>query len=197
MGHTFHEGFSLRLEFLAHLLRGLESGRVPLVPFLAVRILPRHIPLIQVARDERNRSRLSKLYTACNMRGGILLLAITLIVVNIATVPPFFVFPSGYGGWKLPTYLVLFITAYVMASNPRFEESIEKNKVPTLLLGILTSLSIIALLAISLSDPSAMSRYYVLVSTIWALNGWCWVAAILGFGGKHHFASTINSQDLK
>jgi len=134
---------------------------------------------------EGNRNKFSKLHAACNRRGGILLLAIPLIVVNIAAVPPFFVFPSGYGGWKLPTYLVLFITAYVMASNPQFEESIEKNRVPTLLLGILTSLSIIALLAISLSDPSAMERYYVLVSTIWALNGWCWVAAILGFGRKH------------
>jgi hypothetical protein len=100
-------------------------------------------------------------------------------------VPPFFVFPSGYGGWKLPTYLVLFITAYVMASNPQFEESIEKNRLPTLLLGIITSFSIIALLAVSMTDPSAMERYYVLVSTIWALNGWCWVAAILGFGRKH------------
>jgi glucan biosynthesis protein C len=105
--------------------------------------------------------------------------------VNIAALPPFFVFPSGYGGWKLPTYLVFFITAYVIASNPHFEESIEKNRVPTLLLGILATLLIIALLAISMTDSSALSRYYVPVSTIWALNGWCWVAAILGFGRKH------------
>jgi hypothetical protein len=30
-----------------------------------------------------------------------------------------------------------------------------------------------------------MERYYVPVSTVWALNGWCWVTAILGFGRKH------------
>jgi glucan biosynthesis protein C len=134
---------------------------------------------------EGNRNKLSRLYAACNRRGGILLLAIPLIIVNIAAVPPFFVFPSGYGGWKLPAYLVLFITAYVMASSPQFEESIEKNKTTALLLGIITSLSIVALLAVGLSDPSAMERYYVLVSTVWALNGWCWVTAILGFGRKH------------
>jgi surface polysaccharide O-acyltransferase-like enzyme len=146
---------------------------------------------------EGTRNKLSKLYAACNRRGGILLLAVPLIVVNIAAVPPFFVFPSGYGGWKLPTYLVLFITAYVMASSPQFEESIEKNRVPTLLLGIITSLTIIALSAVGMSDPFAMERYYVLVSTIWALNGWCWVATILGFGSKrlsfnHRFLKPAN-----
>jgi len=134
---------------------------------------------------EGNRNKFSKLHAACNRRGGILLLAVPLIVVNMAAVPPFFVFPSGYGGWKLPTYLVLFITAYVMASNPQFGESIQKSRVPALLLGILTSFSVIALLAIILSDPYAMERYYLLVSTLVALNGWCWVTAIIGFGRKH------------
>ncbi len=135
--------------------------------------------------EDRNRKRLSKLYAACSRRGGILLLAIPLIIVNIAAVPPYFVFPSGYGGWKLPAYLVIFITAYVMASGPKFEESIEKSRRASLLLGILTTFSIIVL-AVSMTDISAMlQRYYVLISILWALNGWCWVAAILGYGRKY------------
>jgi surface polysaccharide O-acyltransferase-like enzyme len=140
---------------------------------------------------ERIRNKLSKLYAACNTRGGILLLAIPVIIVNIAAVPPFFVFPSGYGGWKLPTYLVLFITAYVIATNPRFEEAIEKNRLPTLLLGILTSLLILAVTAVTVGEPtgsgsgSGIDAYYAVVSTVWALNGWCWVTAIIGFGRKH------------
>jgi len=40
--------------------------------------------------------------------GGILMLAVPVVLVNIAALPPFFAFPSGYGGWKLPTYLALF-----------------------------------------------------------------------------------------
>ena len=140
---------------------------------------------------EETRNRLSKLNAVCNRRGGILLLAVPVILVNIAAVPPFFVFPSGYGGWKLPTYLVLFITAYVIATNPRFEEAIEKNRLPTLLLGILTSLLILAVTAITVGEPtgsgsgSGIDAYYVVVSTVWALNGWCWVTAIIGFGRKH------------
>ncbi len=143
------------------------------------------VNLFKLLAEERNRSRLSKLYAACNRRGGILLLAIPLIIVNIAAVPPYFVFPSGYGGWKLPAYLVLFITAYVMASSPKFGESIEKNRVPALLLGIITSLLVIVLSKVALSDTSEMERYYIPVSIVWALNGWCWVTAILGFGRMH------------
>lgn len=135
--------------------------------------------------EERNRKRLSKIYALCNMRGGILMLAIPLIIVNIAAVPPYFVFPSGYGGWKLPAYLILFITAYVMASSPQFEESIEKNRILALFSGIILSILIIALSIIFISDSSATERYYVPVSILWALNGWCWVTAILGFGRKH------------
>ena len=144
-------------------------------------------PFFKWLAKEVNRDRLSKLYAACNRRGGILLLAVPLIVVNIAAVPPYFIFPSGYGGWKLPAYLVFFIIAYVMASNPQFEESIEKNRTISLMLGIVISLIIIAVAASSggTSPSSGIDSSYVAVSTIWALNGWCWVTAILGFGRKH------------
>jgi len=139
-----------------------------------------------LARDVK-RDMLSKLHAVCNRRGGILLLAIPLIIVNIAAVPPYFIFPSGYGGWKLPTYLVFFITAYLLASNPQFEESIEKNRTVSLILGVVLSLIIIAVAASSggTSPSSGIDSSYVAVSTIWALNGWCWVTAILGFGRKY------------
>jgi hypothetical protein len=47
------------------------------------------------------------------------------------------------------------------------------------------------------SDPASMDRYCLLVSTVWALNGWCWVLAILGFGRKylsfnHRLLPTMN-----
>lgn len=141
-------------------------------------------PIFKWLANEVKRDRLSKLYAACKRRGGILLLAIPLIIVNLAAVPPYFVFPSGYGGWKLPTYLVLFIIAYVMTSSPQFEESIEKNRAISLMLGIIASATIIGLYAAvgkSLAGPS----YYILVSIVWALNGWCWVVAIVGFGRKY------------
>jgi len=144
-------------------------------------------PFFKWLAKEVNRERLSKLYAACNRRGGVLLLAIPVIIVNIAAVPPYFVFPSGYGGWKLPAYLMLFLMAYVMASSPQFEESLEKNRTISLMLGIVISVIIIVIAASTggTSPSSGIDSSYVAVSTIWALNGWCWVTAILGFGRKY------------
>ena len=137
---------------------------------------------------EENRNKLSKVYAVCNRRGGILLLAIPVVLVNIAAVPPYFILPSffsSYGGWKIPTYFVFFVTAYVMACNPKFEESVEKSRMLALLLGILTSFLAIGSLLIAEADPSGTASHYLTVSTFQALNGWCWVTAILGYGRKH------------
>jgi glucan biosynthesis protein C len=116
------------------------------------------------------------------------LLAIPVVLVNIAAVPPYFILPSffsSYGGWKIPTYFVFFVTAYVMACNPQFESSVEKNGMLALLLGILTSFLAIGSLLIAEADPSGVASHYLTVSTFQALNGWCWVTALLGFGRKY------------
>jgi len=145
------------------------------------------IPLFKWLAKDTSRKRFSKLYAACAKRGGLLLLAIPLIVVNIAAIPPYFVFPSGYGGWKLPAYLMLFILGYLMASSSGFEESLEKNKTISLILGVILSAIVIIVAASSggTSPSSGLDRSYVVISTLWALNGWCWVTAILGYGRKH------------
>ena len=145
------------------------------------------VPLFQWLRKESSRKKLSRLYAACNKRGGLLLLAIPIIIVNIAAVPPYFIFPSGYGGWKLPTYLMFFITGYLMASNAQFEESLEKNRKITLLLAVVLSIIVIVVAAATegTSPSSGLNSSYFIVSTIWALNGWCWVSAILGYGREH------------
>jgi len=156
-----------------------------------------------LARDE-NRKKLSKLYSACSRQGGMLLLAIPLIVVNIAAVPPYFVFASGYGGWKLPAYLVLFIAGYVMASSPMFERSIEKNRRVMLLLAVLLSLVVVVFTVLSGGTSSSVSKpsdaigvFYFVESIVLSLNGWCWVTALLGYGCKylsfnHRYLKTAN-----
>jgi glucan biosynthesis protein C len=136
---------------------------------------------------EENRNRLSKLYALCNKRGGLLLLAIPIIVVNILAVPPYFIHPSLFapnGGWKIPTYFVFFVTAYVMAANPRFIESIQKNRLPALLLALLTSVLSLGAFLIAESDPSGPTSHYVSIATYQVVSGWCWVVAILGYGHK-------------
>jgi len=137
---------------------------------------------------KENLSKVSKLHALCNRRGGVLLLAVPIVLVNIAAIPPYFIHPSlvsGYGGWKLPTYLTFFITAFLLACNPQFGESVEKNRIPAVLLGIVTSILAIGTFLIAESVPGGTASHYLSVSTFQALSGWCWVVAILGFGRKH------------
>jgi len=138
---------------------------------------------------EENRSKISKLAAVCNRHGGIFLLAIPLIIVEIVALTPFSVTPSSYGGGaraQLPVYLVFFILAYVLASDSRFEQSIDKNGIPALIIGIVTSVLIIVFTTV-LGVKALLHTvllYYVLFSAVWAFNGWCWVIAILSFGRK-------------
>ena len=143
------------------------------------------VHLFKWLTKETNRNKISRLGAVSDRRGGVFLLSIPMIIVNILAVPPFFIFPSGYGGWKLPTYLALFITAYVLASDSQFLHSIDRNRVPALLLGTAASAVIIALFVTLSPEVLTVPFWYVIVSTVVAFNGWCWVIAILGFGRRH------------
>jgi glucan biosynthesis protein C len=137
-------------------------------------------------KKQENRSRISRLATITNRRGGIFLMAIPLIIINVVTVPPFFVFPTGYGGGKLPTYLAFFVTAYFLATDTRFGESIDKNKVLALSVGVGTHVFMLFWL-VTFGDEAFTTTtpiYYIIVSVLWALNGWSWTMAILGFGRR-------------
>ncbi|WP_287585915.1 acyltransferase family protein [Candidatus Borrarchaeum sp.] len=128
--------------------------------------------------------KISKLATICNRRGGIFLLAIPLIIVDLAAIPPFFVFPSGYGGWKLPTYLIFFILAYVVASNSQFMQSIDKNGLIALIVGIVTSVLILVVFIAFGLDVLVSLSGYLLFTPLWAFNGWSWIIALLFLGRK-------------
>ena len=126
-------------------------------------------------------------------------MAIPLIIVDVAAIPPFFVFPSSYGGWKLPTYLAFFILAYVMASNSQFGQSIDKNRIPAIVMGVITSVLIIVLF--SMLGEAAIATIYVPFTILWAFNGWCWVTAILSIGRKllsfnHRYLGFFNELTL-
>ncbi len=128
--------------------------------------------------------KISKLATICNRRGGIFLLAVPLIIVDLAAIPPFFVFPSGYGGWKLPTYLTFFILAYVVASDSQFMQSIDKNGLMALIIGIITSVLIIVLFIMFGTEVAGTIDGYLLFTPLWAFNGWSWIIAVLFLGRK-------------
>ncbi len=146
------------------------------------------VHILKWLRKEENRSKVSKPAAVCNRLGGIFLMAIPLIIVDIVSIPPYFVFPSFYGGWKLPTYLAFFILAYILSSDSQFEQSIDKNGIPAFVTGIITSILIIIAFSVfgveALGTMSGYTLYSLLLSILWTFNGWCWVITILSFGRK-------------
>ena len=192
LGPYFTNFFPFTLQFSATYLANSNQGIYLWYLFWLFTFSLITFPLFKWIGKETTRTRLAGLYAACSRRGGMLLLSIPIILVNIAAIPPYLIFPSGYGGWKLPTYLALFIVAYIIASSPHFEASLEKNRLISLIIALMTSAVVIAVAAATqggtqgvASDPVSIGGSYLLVSTIWALNGWCWVTAILGFGSKY------------
>jgi surface polysaccharide O-acyltransferase-like enzyme len=133
---------------------------------------------------QENHDRISRLATMMNRLGGIFLLAVPIVIINVIAVPPFFVFPSGYGGGKLPTYLAFFVMAYLLATDSRFGESIDRNTVLALLVGVGTTLSIV-LWVLTFGEAFASTvPMYMVVSVFWALCGWSWAIAIIGLGRR-------------
>lgn len=74
----------------------------------------------------------------------------------------------------------------MLASDSKFEQSVDKNGIPALVTGIITSVLIMlvftGLLGLEALLPTIL--YYIIFSILWAFNGWCWVIVILSFGRK-------------
>jgi hypothetical protein len=106
--------------------------------------------------------------------GGIFLLGIPLAIIE------FSLDPEGlgmreFGGWSVVQYLCLFSYGFLIASNPGFQQSIEKHRHAALALGVTLHLA-------SLFLPE--SAGYTAHMIIRAFNCWSWLVAILGYGGR-------------
>ena len=178
--NVFPFDFNLRLTYLASSTQGLYLWY--LFWLFIFSLITVHF--FKYLRKEQMRQKISKLATVCNQRGGIFLMAIPLIIVDLVALPPIFAFPSDYGGWKLLTYLAFFILAYMLASDSKFEESIDKNGRLALVLGIITSILIIILFGTFGVESLTLISFYILFTIVWAFNGWCWIIVILSIGRK-------------
>jgi glucans biosynthesis protein C len=113
----------------------------------------------------------------------VLALVLAIAVVNIG------VYPDGYwgnrnGGWNIVTYLLFFITGYLIFANPRIMESIRRLRWPALGAGVVALAGIGFGLLAALADPVAYygSARFILAGLAQSICVWGWLLAILGFG---------------
>ena len=110
-----------------------------------------------------------------NKPGGILLLGIPLAIIEFSFDPEG-LGRRDFGGWSVFQYLCLFFYGFLLASDYRFQRSIEKHRFVALVLGIGLHLA-------SLFLPQ--SAGYTVHMIIRAFDCWCWLVAILGYGGHY------------
>lgn len=111
-------------------------------------------------------------------------------MIYLFSIPVFFIErivnlqPEGigkrdFGGWSLLTYLVFFISGYVIALDDRFKQAIKKQRNLSFFLVIITT--IIGFLLMNSGWP----RSNVAFSLLRSFNSWFWLFAILGYGSKY------------
>ncbi|MFX1340317.1 MAG: acyltransferase family protein, partial [Promethearchaeota archaeon] len=81
------------------------------------------------------------------------------------------------------TYLTIFILGFLIVSDSRFENSIDRNKKLALILAIITSFIVIIFLGPGY-DPFGNPVGYAIYWTSFSFSGWCWLIAIYGYGKK-------------
>jgi glucan biosynthesis protein C len=140
------------------------------------------LPIFLFLNTNGGKRFLSKLASFSKEPYVILLFALPVVIIELlVNLQPQGIGIRVFGGWSLATYLIIFLMGYIIASNSGFQESLEKSKTVTLILAVI---GMVAVLAMFKLQPTTTSLY-VLKVCVRGLNGWFWVAAILGFGYKY------------
>jgi hypothetical protein len=138
------------------------------------------LPLFVLGVKKKNSRAISHAVTFFTKPGAIFLLAIPLILMEM------FVGQyrdsigiQSFGGWSLLTYLLFFITGFFLSLDVRFKDTIEKHRIPALLIAAgITLLGIVSYLY----DLESVGKYQDVLT---AAASWCWLLAIFGFGSRH------------
>jgi peptidoglycan/LPS O-acetylase OafA/YrhL len=89
-----------------------------------------------------------------------------------------------FGGWSPLIYLVVFILGYLIAGDRRLGQQIERQRVISLLMGVMTSVA--GYLILTAGGSSSTISF----SLLRGFNSWFWVLAILGVGSRYLSFST-------
>jgi len=138
------------------------------------------LPLFLFLRKEPMKTFVAMMAGSFKRRGTIFLFAIPVGVVEmLVNLQPNIIGRRDFGGWSPLVYLTIFVNGYVIALDTRFRQSIEKQRITALLIGIITTVTGYVILTSggSSSTPS--------FSFLRAFNSWFWLMAIIGFGSRY------------
>ncbi len=147
------------------------------------------LPLFLWVRGGKAKILISRAVSLLARSGAIFLLAVPLGVVELlVNLKPESIGVRAWGGWSLFPHLVFFISGYLIASDGRLKEIMERQWLGALLMGLAATT-----LGYFLFQAGA-SQFGFYFSVLRAFNAWFWLVAMLGFGSKH---LNVNNRALK
>jgi glucan biosynthesis protein C len=92
------------------------------------------------------------------------------------------------GGWYLPTYLILLVFSFILASDERFMSAIDRHKGVALILAVITDVLVFGPEVGPVLPEVARLFSWVpraLAPVVKTWSSWLWLIAVLGYGRKY------------
>jgi surface polysaccharide O-acyltransferase-like enzyme len=143
------------------------------------------LPLLRWLKGTSGQGVISRLAQLCERRGGILLFALPLLVIQLSLRP---LFPEAYNWQDFFYYLLFFLLGYLFYADERFLRAVRRDWWLALIVGIVTLLGILTTLALGEADtlmdtPSAPGFYLFWVCAV--IDAWCWSLFMLSVGMRY------------
>jgi len=128
----------------------------------------------------------SQLAVVIEKPGVILLLALPLAVIEASLRPRWPGFQNLYDDWaNFCLYLLYFIYGYLISSDTRFGQAIDRHLGTALAMAVAFMLALFSLWETHSLPERGYSLEYVLYQFLRGLNAWFWVVALLGLSRRY------------
>ena len=139
------------------------------------------LPLFLWLKGEKGRAVLSAFARWCERRGGILIVIVPLLLVQLALRP---FFPDEHNMADFVFRMSFFVLGFMLFADERFARAIKRDWPSVLAVGIASLAGLLMMLAagmVAWLETPSLPGFYLLWSLI-TIDGWCWsiVALFLG-----------------
>jgi len=142
------------------------------------------LPLFVRLKTEAGRRLVARLAALCQKPGGIFLLAIPIIPIEIGLRPLFSGLQTLITDWaNFLTYITLFIYGYLFASDAGFGRAIAKQWKAALALALCAT-GAMAYILIAREPKPGYNLGYALTTALRVFTTWFWLITILGLGQR-------------
>jgi glucan biosynthesis protein C len=143
------------------------------------------LPLFLYLR--RDRRLIERLADLLSRRWMIFLLALPLVFVEAALTPRWhqtrLIIIDDWANFFF--YFTLFVYGFIIYSDERITEAIERHRKSALLFGTLTASAHLIMTYLGQIPVTGYNLHWTLFMVLRGFNAWFWCVAILGFGGRH------------